>query len=44
MQMTTNTDTTSHLWLPNIRTTGWHRGGGHQGHSEQPTPSQHRTH
>jgi hypothetical protein len=44
MQMTTNTDATSHLRLPKICTTGWHGGWGHQGHAEQPTPSQHRAH
>jgi hypothetical protein len=44
MQMTTNTDATSHLRLQKIRTTGWHGCRAYQGHSQQPTPSQHRTH
>jgi hypothetical protein len=42
--MSTYTNPTTHLWLPNVGTTSWHGGWSHQSHPEKPTPSQQWTH
>jgi hypothetical protein len=44
MEMTTDANPTTNVWLAKIRTTSWHGSWSHQGHAQKPTPSQHRAH